>query len=142
MRRECQAARQDIAGGSVCTHRHAASYKGSLRSQVVGNSVSGDGTVGHTFLWENDHILNLNVFVPPDSGLTLVDAVNIHDREEIWGNAVRSDGTHRAFLLIPVGDDDPHGITASLQEVALPATSAPTSSAVTAAIRARFFRRY
>jgi probable HAF family extracellular repeat protein len=114
----------------------------NARSQVVGNSVSCDGTVGHTFLWENGHILNLNVFVPPDSGLTLVDAVNINDRGEIWGNAVRSDGTHRAFLLIPVGDDDPHGITASLQEGAVPATSAPTSSAVTAAIRARFVRRY
>jgi len=56
--------------------------------QVVGSS-SADYDFGgtspdeHAFLWEDGKMIDLNVFVPPHSNLTLVEPHYINDRGEI-----------------------------------------------------------
>jgi probable HAF family extracellular repeat protein len=60
------------------------------KSQVVGRSVGCDFST-RTFLWDNGSLIDLSVFVPPGSGLQLVEAVAINDRGEIAGDLVPPD---------------------------------------------------
>jgi len=59
------------------------------KRQVVGVSAESCAFVTdqrHAFLWENDQMIDLNVFLPPNSDLhQLTDAYNINDRGEIDG---------------------------------------------------------
>ena len=73
--------------------------------QAVQNSCAGPGA--HAFLWENGDMVDLNVFVPPGSDLTLVDVETINDRGEMFGGAALPNGDARAFLLIPCDENHP-----------------------------------
>ncbi len=86
------------------------------RGQVVGGS-GGFGTGGffpacetkaveHAVLWDKATIVDLNGFVPPDSDLTLIEALSINDRGEIGGIASLPNGDQRAFLLVPCGPQE------------------------------------
>jgi probable HAF family extracellular repeat protein len=76
------------------------------RKQVVGASESCDGTFVHAFLWEDGHIIDLNTFVPPGSGVRLTAAAAINDQGEIAAQGMLSNGGVHAFLLIPCDGDD------------------------------------
>ena len=102
----------------------------NARTQVVGNSISCDFTAFRAFLWQNGHIIDLNVFVPPGSDLTLTDVEQINDGGEMFGEGVLSNGDSRAFLLIPVGNDDPDGITATAENLAALASKSRQTSAI------------
>jgi probable HAF family extracellular repeat protein len=89
------------------------------RGQVVGQSFSCVTQLGRTFLWENGTMIDLNTFVPPSSGLQLVEAVAINDRGEIAGDLVPPDcgggivptqgndaKCGHAFVLAPCEEDN------------------------------------
>jgi probable HAF family extracellular repeat protein len=76
------------------------------KSQVVGHSLTGDGSF-HAFLWENDGpMIDLNSSLPSGSSLLLTDAFNINDRGEIAGVGLPAgctdlDACGHLYLLIP-----------------------------------------
>jgi len=101
-------------------------YNINAKDQAVGVTVpcvtvnpddSCDGPIYHSFLWENDSIVDLQTLVLPGSGITLncpssggrgcVGPYNINDRGEIAGQGVLSTGESRAYLLIPCDSDHP-----------------------------------
>jgi probable HAF family extracellular repeat protein len=135
-------------GGFDCSNAFDINSKG----QVVGQLFLCNGVGnGHAFLWEDGHIIDLNVFVPPGSDLTLGDTEKINDRGEIFGSALLPNGDDRAFLLVPCeGDDDgcqgegPTTVTQNSQSLVMqnPTTSGPLPSERMAAIRARLAHRY
>jgi probable HAF family extracellular repeat protein len=77
------------------------------RGQIVGGSISCDGTITRAVLWEDGQIIDLSVFVPPGTDLTLTGLEKINERGELFGGGVRSDGQLRAFLLIPCDENHP-----------------------------------
>jgi probable HAF family extracellular repeat protein len=74
-------------------------------NQVVGQSISCDGSTAHALLWENGGIIDLNVFVPTGSGVTLDDVETINDHGEMFGAATLADGNNRAFVLVPCDEN-------------------------------------
>jgi probable HAF family extracellular repeat protein len=77
-------------------------------TQVVGQSITCDFTGFRAFLWENGSMIDLNLFVPPDSNLTLTDVETINDRGEMFGIGTLANGNDRAFLLIPCDENHPN----------------------------------
>lgn len=75
----------------------------NARGDVVGGSTSCDLSVSHAFLWANGAMIDLNDFVPPSSGLTFFEALDINDRGAIAGHALLSNGELHAVVLIPSG---------------------------------------
>lgn len=78
--------------------------------QIVGSS-SAQCTFDHTdtraFLWENGGpMIDLNIFVPPGSGLTLFEAGYVNDRDEILALGLLSNGDERTVLLVPCSGDE------------------------------------
>jgi probable HAF family extracellular repeat protein len=69
----------------------------------------------HAFLWENNQMIDLNIFLPQDSDLLqLTDAYNINDRGEIAGLGVPAGcgdefACGHVFELIPC-DEQHHGV--------------------------------
>ena len=85
--------------------------------QVVGVSADTCAFVTdqrHAFLWENDQMIDLNIFLPPGSDLQLLtDAYNINDRGEIVGLGVPPGcgdefACGHAFVLIPCDENHPN----------------------------------
>jgi probable HAF family extracellular repeat protein len=102
-------------GGNDCSNAFGINAK----DQVVGDAFPCNvNAIPHPFLWEKGDIIDLNVFVPAGSDLTLVGAEEINDHGEIFGIGTLSNGDARAFLLIPVGDGDPEGISATPENLA------------------------
>jgi probable HAF family extracellular repeat protein len=126
------------------------------KSQVVGQAETQCGVSpgAFAFLWENGHMIDLNVFVPPGSNLTLGDVEQINDRGEMFGGALLPNGDARAFVLIPCGEgeegcvDAPVGPAADRQNNPAPVAKSPTTqrrpapSDIVAAWRVRTARRY
>ena len=86
----------------------------------------------HAFLWENDHMIDLNIFLPPSADLQqLTDAYNINDRGEIVGLGVPPGcgdefACGHVFVLIPCDENHPgvEGCDHSLVEASgVPQTS-------------------
>jgi probable HAF family extracellular repeat protein len=85
------------------------------RRQVVGQSSSCVTKTTRTFLWDNGTMIDLNAFVPPGSGVQLVEAIAINDRGEIAGDELppscagdpQGNDTQcgHAFVLIPCDDE-------------------------------------
>jgi probable HAF family extracellular repeat protein len=88
------------------------------RGQVVGQSFSCVTQLGRTFLWDNGTMIDLNTFVPPGTGLQVVEAVAINDHGEIAGDLVPPDcgggivptqgndaKCGHAFVLVPCDED-------------------------------------
>jgi probable HAF family extracellular repeat protein len=94
---------QDL--GTVDGDCYSDAFGINIRNQVVGQSISCDGSTAHAFLWENGDMIDLNVFVPTGSGVTLDDVETINDHGEMFGAATLADGDNRAFLLIPCDEN-------------------------------------
>ena len=133
------------------------------RGQVVGGSVSCDGSTISAFLWQNGEIVDLNTLVAPNSGFLLVETNAINDRGEIAGNALPTGCTlanfstcSQAYVLIPCERDHSgetgceEGVedTTAIQKNPAPVTPNPkdpmgvglTPREIAAQIRARFGR--
>jgi probable HAF family extracellular repeat protein len=86
----------------------------------------------HAFLWENYQMIDLNIFLPPNSDLQqLTDAYNINDRGEIVGLGIPPGcgdefGCGHVFVLIPCDENHPdvEGCDYSLMDAASAAQSA------------------
>ena len=76
-------------------------------------------------------MIDLNVFVPPASHLTLNEVETINERGEIFGGGTLASGESRAFLLIPCDENHPaiEGCDYSLMEVSTVAASDATTDA-------------
>jgi hypothetical protein len=73
---------------------------------------------GHAVLWKKDgSMIDLNVFVPPGTDLTLLEPGYINDRGEIVGKGPRANGDTRTFVLIPCGEGEPGCIDAATAPV-------------------------
>lgn len=120
----------------------SAAFGINSRGQVVGGSISCDSTTTRAVLWEHGQITDLNAFVPPGVELTLTNTEKINERGEVFGMGILPNGDLRAFLLVPVGEDDPAGMAASPKgALKSSAKNVPTSAAVTAAARAQLYHR-
>jgi len=97
----------DLGGieGFPCSNANAINSSG----QIVGAAYSAesDCAVEHAVLWQDGQAIDLNVFVPLDSGLLLEEADFINDRGEIIGYALLPNGDEHAFLLIPCDENHP-----------------------------------
>ena len=98
-----------VLAGDCISQASAINSKG----QIVGNSLSCDGSTLRSFLWEKGSMVDLNTLIPPNSGLLLVETFAINDRGEIAGNGVPPGciggpfGTcQHGFVLIPCGEGD------------------------------------
>ena len=69
-------------------------------NQVVGWSQTASGAQ-HAFLYSNGTIQDLNLLIPPLSGITLVSAVGIDAAGEIVAYGTNSSGQIREYLLTP-----------------------------------------
>ena len=121
--------------GFPCSNANAVNSGG----QIVGTAytASSDCAVEHAFWWQNGQAIDLNVFVPPDSGLLLQEADFINDRGEIIGLAALANGNEHGFLLIPCDENHPgvEGCDYSLadatdapREIPAPAIHKPTTA--------------
>jgi len=89
--------------GDGCSNANGINSNG----QVVGESFSCSEDAHHAFIWENGGpAVDLNVFVPPGSGLQLIEAQFIGEGGEIAGAALLDNGDIHAFLLIPDTKDE------------------------------------
>jgi probable HAF family extracellular repeat protein len=134
------------------------------RGQVVGNSVSCDGSRQRSFLWEKGLMVDLNTLIPPNSALELVETLAINDGGEVTGNGVPPgcgdvNACGHAFVLIPCNGDqaDTEGCNdggevtgavsqnsaASVNQSATTVTQgSPTAREIAARIHARIGRRF
>ena len=75
------------------------------RGQVVGSSGPCDFDDGfgqhHATLWNGTSLVDLNSFIPVNSGIVLVWAFMVDDFGEIEGFGILPNGDSRAFILIP-----------------------------------------
>jgi probable HAF family extracellular repeat protein len=113
--------------GDACSWAHAI----NSRSQVVGQSFACDGSIVHTFLWENGSMVDLNTLIPPNSNLQLIETLAINDRGVIAGDGLPPgcpyDGQcGHAYVLIPCDLD--HLEQAGCEEQGDDATAAMQSS--------------
>jgi probable HAF family extracellular repeat protein len=112
--------------GDPCTRANWINEK----RQIVGNS-SDCTTALHAILWEDGGpAVDLNTLIPPNSGLQLVNALDINDQGEIAGLGVPAgcqpvdvDTCGHAYVLIPCG----HGHTDGKECEDNPGDSAPAT---------------
>jgi len=86
-----------VAAGNQCS----VAYDINSRGMIVGSSDDCAGNNGNALLWDHGDLVNLNIFVPANSGLRLTVALNINERGAIAAQGVLSDGDTHAFVLIP-----------------------------------------
>ncbi len=82
-------------GGSV---GHASALNNS--DQIVGWSQTAGGAQ-HAFLWVNGQMQDLNLMIPPTSGIKLIDAVGIDASGRIAAYGTDASGQMDEFLLTP-----------------------------------------
>ncbi len=70
------------------------------KGEVVGSSSEAEGRM-RAFLWKNGQLLNLNKFIPANSGWVLLSAFRINNSGEILAHGFYQ-GKSRLCLLIPV----------------------------------------
>jgi probable HAF family extracellular repeat protein len=124
----------------------------NAEDQVVGQSISCDGSTARAVLWEAGQIIDLNVFVPPGSGLQLSDPKIINEAGKIVLEGLLSNGDQHSVVLIPCDENHPNVEGCDYDPVDL-ATLKDTSAATllqhpptprenVAAWRARLARKY
>lgn len=84
----------------------AAAASINASAQVVGNSSPDGGITNLPFLWEDGGpMVDLNTLVPPNSGIQLVEGVQINDRGEIATQGPDANGNNHSVLLIPCDEN-------------------------------------
>ena len=78
-------------------------------SQVVGWSQVASGAQ-HAFLYSNGTMQDLNLLIPPISGITLITAVGIDDSGRIAAYGTDSSGRTEEFLLTPAAVPEPSSL--------------------------------
>jgi probable HAF family extracellular repeat protein len=74
------------------------------KRQILGTSISCDFSTFKGVLWENGSVIDLNSFVPPESGFDIIgDVLYLNNRGDIAGNGLLANGDIRFFTLTPVG---------------------------------------
>jgi probable HAF family extracellular repeat protein len=68
---------------------------------VVGSSQVDSSPNTHAFLFRNGRMVDLNSYLIPGSGWTLVQAQSINDRDQIVGTGIDPSGRSRVWLLSP-----------------------------------------
>jgi probable HAF family extracellular repeat protein len=111
------------------------------KDQILGTSVSCDGSTGRGVMWENGSVTDLNSFVPPESGFLITgDDLFLDNRGEISGNGVLPNGDIRFFTLTSVSGND--GVSASaVVQSSHQSPTAVTHGRITAEIVARLHAR-
>jgi probable HAF family extracellular repeat protein len=72
------------------------------RGDIVGMSFGNQGDNGHAFIYTNEgQIHDLNEFVDPNSGWTLVSAEAISDNNDVVGQGTRNGATHGFKMRVP-----------------------------------------
>ena len=111
-----------VIGAGGC----AKSTSVNASAQVVGTDWCTNPAL--PFLSEDGgHVVDLNTLVPPNSGIQLVEGVQINDRGEIAVQGPDANGNNHAVLLIPCDENHPgvEGCDYSIVEVTAAGTSAP-----------------
>ena len=67
----------------------------------VGTSLIDSNSHSHAFLVRNGKMVDLNSYLAPGSGWTLVQARSINDRDQIVGTGIDPNGRSRVWLLSP-----------------------------------------
>jgi probable HAF family extracellular repeat protein len=76
------------------------------RGQIVGTASAADGT-SHAFLWQTNHLTDLNTLLPASSGWQLANAQFINDAGRIVGSGSLN-GVAQTFILdLPNGNNPP-----------------------------------
>jgi probable HAF family extracellular repeat protein len=94
-----------LYSGSSCGIPGSVGLQVNSKTQIVGNSWC--DTSAAAFLWEKGSMVDLNTLIPPNSGMQLVEALNINERGEIAGVGFFPNGNLHGVLLIPCGEN--HG---------------------------------
>jgi probable HAF family extracellular repeat protein len=90
--------------------------RNNSRGQIVGTSLSCDGSLAEGVLWENGTVTDLNSFVTPGSDLFLFgDVLYLNNRGEIAGNGILPNGDVRFFTLTPTGGNSAKRESAAIQ---------------------------
>jgi probable HAF family extracellular repeat protein len=80
---------------------NGAAYALNNSNEVVGWSQIANGSV-HAFLWSNGIMQDLNLLIPPSSGITLVSAVGIDSAGDIVAYGTNASGQSHEYLLTPL----------------------------------------
>jgi probable HAF family extracellular repeat protein len=112
--------------GTIVTGGCAKSTSVNASAQVVGTDWCANPAV--PFLSEDGgSVVDLNTLVPPNSGIQLVEGVQINNRGEIAVQGPDANGNNHAVLLIPCDENHPgvEGCDYSMVDVTAAGTSAP-----------------
>lgn len=90
------------AQGDQCSVAYAINSRG----QIVGSSDNCSGNNGNALLLDEEHLINLNAFLPSSSGVHLTVALNINEKAEIAAQGVLANGNIHAFVMIPCEGKD------------------------------------
>jgi probable HAF family extracellular repeat protein len=107
--------------GTVAGDGCSSAYATNAKGQVIGASFACDFSVVRAFLWKEGRMIDLNRFVPPNSGIFLTDASSINDRGEIVIGGTLN-GNQHAFMLVPC--DENHAEEESCNDAFEEATAA------------------
>ena len=89
--------------GSPCSYANGINASG----QVVGAvQQCPNQAPRRAFLWENGDMVDLNFLIPPNSGVTLINASQSNDRGEVVAEIELANGDTHAAMLVPDGDCD------------------------------------
>jgi len=85
--------------GDPCTN----GFHINSRGQAIGTTTDCQGTILHTFLWENSSLIDLSGQVLPGSGFVSIEPLVISDTGWITGLGLLENGDVHAVILKPSG---------------------------------------
>jgi len=112
----------DISLGSLGGVNGAA-YALNNSNQVVGWSQIASGTQ-HAFLYSNGTMQDLNLLIPPLSGITLTSAVGIDSAGEIVAFGTDASGQTNEYFLTPLESPVPEPSTLAIMSLMIVAVAA------------------
>lgn len=113
-----------VIQGKLCSFAFAINSKRQIVGYADDDCLRGNP---HAFFWEDGTLVDLNIFVPPSSGVLLTFALSINERGEIASLGLLPNGDQHAFELIPC--DDSHADEARCEHEGENASAAIQKSA-------------